>query len=361
MAKNENNCVDHEQLLQAEALTWDHILSFVRPSCIRCAVELRIPDILRKHGIMTISDLVASLPNLNPSKISFLPVLMRILVHSGLLNYQKEVDGYSLTTAGSLLVENEPFSKRSHFLFSQNPVSLKPFSSLSHWLQDDLPTAFDTTYGKSMWDYCADEPKFGSIFNDAMASDSKLISHLFINSEQYKHVFEGLTSLVDVGGGTGTLGMAIANAFPRLNCIVFDLPHVIGDRKGITTGNLEFVAGSMFDNIPYANAILLKFILHNWSDEDCVKLLKKCRESIPSKEKGGKVMVIDIVMEDYSSNNINEQLVQVQHFMDVIMRISYGAKERTKTEWEKLFLDAGFSDYKITANFGMRSLIEIYP
>lgn len=72
-------------------------------------------------------------------------------------------------------------------------------------------------------------------------------------------------------------------------------------------------------------------------------------------------MVIDIVIEDYSSNNINEQLVQVQHFMDVIMRISYGAKERTKTEWEKLFLDAGFSDYKITANFGMRSLIEIYP
>lgn len=115
-----------------------------------------------------------------------------------------------------------------------------------------------------MWDYCAEEPKFGSIFNDAMASDSKLFSHLFINSEQCKHVFEGLTSLVDVGGGTGTLAMAIANAFPRLNCIVFDLPHVIGDRKGITTGNLEFVAGSMFDNIPYANAILLK-VLHYFS------------------------------------------------------------------------------------------------
>ncbi|OIT02684.1 PREDICTED: trans-resveratrol di-O-methyltransferase-like [Nicotiana attenuata] len=361
MAKKENNRADHEQLLQAEAQTWDCILSFVRPYCITCAVELGIPDILHKNGIMTISDLVASLPNLNPSKISFLPILMRILVHSGLLHYQKEVDGYSVTSAGSLLVENEPFSKRSNFLFSQNPIALKPFFSLSHWLQDDLPTAFDTTYGKSMWDYCAEEPKFGHIFNDAMASDSKLISHLLINSEQCKHVFEGLTSLVDVGGGTGTVAMAIANAFPRLNCIVLDLPHVIGDRKGITTGNLEFVAGSMFDSIPYANAILLKFILHNWSDEDCVKLLRKCRESIPSKEKGGKVIVIDIVMEDYSSNNINEQLVQVQHLMDVVMRITHGAKERTKTEWEKLFLDAGFSEYKITANLGFRSLIEIYP
>lgn len=361
MAKKENNGDDHEQLLQAEAQTLVYSLSFVRSSCIRCAVELGIPDILHKNGIMTISDLVASLPNLNLSKISFLPVLMRILLHSGLVHYQKEVDGYSVTTAGSLLVENEPLSMRSYFLFSQNPVALKPFSSLSHWLQDDLLTAFDTTYGKSMWDYCAEEPEFGHIFNDAMASDSKLISHLLINSEQCKHVFEGLTSLVDVGGGTGTLAMAIANAFPRLNCIVLDLPHVIGDREGITTENVEFVAGNMFDNIPYANAVLLKYILHNWSDEDCVKLLKKCRESIPSKEKGGKVMVIDIVMEDYSSNNINEQLLQVQHLMHVVMKITYGAKERTKTEWEKLFLDAGFSEYKITANFGLRSLIEIYP
>lgn len=110
-----------------------------------------------------------------------------------------------------------------------------------------------------MWDYCAEEPKFGSIFNDVMASDSKLISHLLINSEQCKHVFEGLTSLVDVGGGTEIV--AIANAFPRLNCIVVDLPHVIGDQKGITTGNLEFIAWNMFDNIPYANAILLKVLL----------------------------------------------------------------------------------------------------
>ncbi|KAJ8560171.1 hypothetical protein K7X08_004229 [Anisodus acutangulus] len=196
------------------------------------------------------------------------------------------------------------------------------------------------------------------IFNDAMASDSRLISNLLI-SDQCKGVFEGLTSLMDVGGGTGTVARAIANTFLSLKCIVLDLPHVIGDQKG--TGNLEFVAGSMFDKIPHANAVLLKWILHNWSDHDCVKLLKRCKESIPSKERGGKVIIIDIVMDDNSISSSNEQLVEAQHMMDFIMRITYASKERTKKEWEKLFLDAGFTEYKIITSLGLRSLIEIYP
>ncbi|XP_060217300.1 myricetin 7/4'-O-methyltransferase 2-like [Lycium barbarum] len=359
MHNNDNTCAN--QLIQAEAQSWDYILSCVRPSCIKCAIELGIPDILHKNAnpIMSLPDLVAALPNLNPSKSSFIPILMRVLVHCGLFNYhQQEGDGYSLTSVGRLLAENDPSSRRSFFLFAQNPVVLNTAASVSDWLRDDFPTAFETAHGKSHWEYCAKEPKFDSAFNVAMASDSRLISNLLI-SDCCKGVFEGLTSLVDVGGGTGTVAMAIANAFPSLKCIVLDLPHVIGDRKG--TGNLEFVAGSMFDKIPHANAILLKSILHNWSDQDCVKLLKKCKESIPCKEKGGKVIIIDMAMDDNSSPSSNEQLVQAQHFMDFIMRITYASKERTEKEWEKLFLDAGFSEYKVVTSLGLRSLIEIYP
>ncbi|PHU30107.1 Trans-resveratrol di-O-methyltransferase [Capsicum chinense] len=63
-------------------------------------------------------------------------------------------------------------------------------------------------------------------------------------------------------------------------------------------------------------------------------------------------------MEDNCSN---EQLIQSQHLMDFIMRITYASKERSKKEWEKLFLEAGFSEYKIISSLGLRSLIEIYP
>ncbi|KAF3613370.1 Tabersonine 16-O-methyltransferase [Capsicum annuum] len=282
---------------------------------------------------------------------------MGVLVVFGLFKYHKlqQRDGYSLTRVSRLLVENDPSGKRSVFLFAQHPVVLNTAASLSKWLRDDLPTAFETANGKSHWDYCAEESNFNSVFNDAMAGDSRLISNLLI-SDCCKHVFEGLTSLVDVGGGSGTVATAIANTFPSLKCIIFDLPHVIGERK--ETENLKFVVGSMFDNIPHANAILLKWILHNWSDQDCVKLLKICKESIPSKEKGGKVIIIDIIMEDNCSN---EQLIQSQHLMDFIMRITYASKERSKKEWEKLFLEAGFSEYKIISSLGLRSLIEIYP
>ncbi|KAM3323961.1 hypothetical protein P3S67_005112 [Capsicum chacoense] len=357
MLNNEGTCAN--QLIQAEAQSWDYILSYLRPLCIKCAIELGIPDIIHKNEnpITSLSDLVATLPNLNPSKASFIPILMGVLVDFGVFKYQKlqQGDGYSLTRVSRLLVENDPSDKRSFFLFAQHPVVLNTAASLSKWLRDDLPTAFETANGKSHWDYCAEESDFNSVFNDAMVGDSRLISNLLI-SDCCKHVFEGLTSLVDVGGGSGTVAMAIANAFPSLKCIVFDLPHVIGDRK--ETKNLKFVVGSMFDNIPHANAILLKWILHNWNDQDCVKLLKICRESIPSKEKGGKVIIIDIIMEDDCSN---EQLIQSQHLMDFIMRITYASKERSKKEWEKLFLEAGFSEYKIISSLGLRSLIEIYP
>ncbi|KAH0659026.1 hypothetical protein KY285_029270 [Solanum tuberosum] len=353
------NNICANQLIEAEAQSWDHILSYLRPSCIKCAIQLGIPDILHKNvnPIMSLSDLIAALPNLNPSKTTFIPILMRVLVDFGLFKYHQQQggDGYSLTSVGRLLVENDLYGKRSFFLFAQHPVVLNTASSVGDWLRDDLLTAFETAHGKSHWDYCGEEPEFNGVFNDAMAGDSRLISNLLI-TDCCAGVFEGLTSLVDIGGGTGAVAMAIAEAFPRLKCIVLDLPHVIGDRKG--SGNLEFVAGSMFDKIPHANAILLKWILHNWDDEDCVKLLKKCKESIPNKENGGKVIIIDIVMEDNCSN---EHLVQSQHLMDLLMRITYASKERTEKEWEKLFLDADFSGYKIITSLGLRSLIEIYP
>ncbi|PHT59554.1 Tabersonine 16-O-methyltransferase [Capsicum baccatum] len=140
---------------------------------------------------------------------------------------------------------------RGHFFFTQHLVVLKTTASVSDWLQNNLPIAFETAHGKSYWDYFAKESEFGSVFDDAMASDSSLISNLLI-SDCYSHVFEGLTSLVDIGA----MAMAIVESFPSLKCIVLDLSHVIGDLKG--TRNLEFVIESMFDKIPRANAILLK-------------------------------------------------------------------------------------------------------
>ncbi|KAK9169190.1 hypothetical protein Syun_001330 [Stephania yunnanensis] len=72
-------------------------------------------------------------------------------------------------------------------------------------------------------------------------------------------MFEGVTSFVDVGGGVGLMGKAIAEAFPHIKCSVLDLPHVVASCKG--TENLEFVGGDTFQTIHSADALLLKLFV----------------------------------------------------------------------------------------------------
>ncbi|KAL0456507.1 UNVERIFIED_CONTAM: Trans-resveratrol di-O-methyltransferase [Sesamum latifolium] len=171
-----------------------------------------------------------------------------------------------------------------------------------------------------------------------------------------RHVFEGLNSLVDVGGGTGTLAKAIAEAFPQIHCTVLELAPVIVGLEG--TRNLKYVEGDMFKYIPPSDAVLLKLILHDWSDEESVEILKKCKEAIKSKGKKGKVIIIDMVIDDQKRDH---KSVETQLFLDMLMMILVGGKERKEKEWAKLFWDAGFSNYRIYPLLGLRSIIDVYP
>ena len=87
-----------------------------------------------------------------------------------------------------------------------------------------------------------------------MASDDRLVTIVLIR--ECKEAFKGLNSLVDVGGGTGNMANAIADAFPLMECTVFDLPHVVAGLQG--NGNLKYVGGDMFEAVPAADAVLLK-------------------------------------------------------------------------------------------------------
>ncbi|GLT70461.1 hypothetical protein SLA2020_425400 [Shorea laevis] len=102
----------------------------------------------------------------------------------------------------------------------------------------------------------------------------------------------------------------------------------------------------------------LQLVLHSISDEDCVKVLKKCREAIVNKEKEGKVVIIDIVINDIKDEH---EITEAKLFFDMLMMVLVTGRERYEKEWEKLFLEAGFSHYKITPIFGLRSIIEVYP
>ncbi|KAL0443920.1 UNVERIFIED_CONTAM: 8-hydroxyquercetin 8-O-methyltransferase [Sesamum latifolium] len=154
----------------------------------------------------------------------------------------------------------------------------------------------------------------------------------------------------------GTVAKAIADAFPGLKCVVLDLPHVVAGCEG--TENLTFVAGDMFEYIPPADAVFMKWILHDWPDEKCIKILEKCRQAISNKDKEGKVIIVDLVV-DFKKEH---KAIETQLFFDMIMMFNLNSgRERIVKDWAELFAATGFTSYKITPLFGLRSLIEIFP
>ncbi|KAI5647956.1 hypothetical protein M9H77_33961 [Catharanthus roseus] len=364
-ALNSNESSSHE-LLKAHAHLWNMIYNFINSMSLKCAIDLNIPDIIHDHGNpITLSELTQSL-KINSSKVPYMYRLMRILTHSGIFVKSKiggnektqEEDAYTLTPFSNLLLKNHPLSMNPLLSATLQSIWIAPWLNLSDWFRNDedliIRSPFASTHGRDIWEMAGQEQGHNNLFNEAMASDARLVSSLVVeNSEEL--FGGGLNSLVDVGGGTGTMAKAIADSFPGLKCTVLDLPHVVRGLEG--TKNVAYVGGDMFKSIPPADAVLLKSILHDWPDEESIEILKKCKESIPSKERGGKVIVIDMVLGDQTED---KEATETQLFSDMLMMVLAKGRERNEKEWAELFFQAGFSEYKIIPMLGLRSVIEVY-
>lgn len=353
-----NDCAN--ELLQAQTHICNYHLSYIKSMSLKCAVQLEIPDAIHNLGgrPMTISDLALAL-SISPTKVRHLHHLMRFLVQAGFFAEQdiatqtnQEKKGYVLTASSRLLLKDCPMSQRP-LVLSIVPYLTTPWDFTIHWFQTDddqgiFTSPFAMAQGKPMWEFARDEPKFNDQFNESMASVSILSNSVVMS--KCKAVFEGLTSIVDVGGGTGSMAKAIAKEFPDMECVVFDLPHVVSDLK--SDKNLKFIGGDMFHGIPSADAVILKSVLHDWNDEDCIKILKRCKEGVSKK-----LVVIDMVLGD-KEKSIE---VETQLLLDMQMMVLLAGKERNEEEWAKLFNEAGFGSYNISHILGLSSLIEVYP
>ena len=88
-----------------------------------------------------------------------------------------------------------------------------------------------------------------------------------------------------------------------------------------------------------------------------MKILEQCRKAIPSKEDGGKVIIIEILLGPY----IGPIMYEAQLLMDMLMMVNTRGRQRTENDWRQIFTKAGFSDYKIVKKIGARGVIEVYP
>ncbi|KAI7756856.1 hypothetical protein M8C21_025041 [Ambrosia artemisiifolia] len=312
-------------VFEAQAHIHRHILNYATSMSLGCALELGIPDIVHKHGQpITIQELVSKL-NLPIEKTLYLRRLMRLLIHSNFfsitnLHDQDDQAGYVLTAASKLLLNNTSKNQQNLLPFARlalDPHIVTPWKFLGKWFNENKSTnAFENAYGIPIWEFTNKNPKFNRIFNDGMESDSQTMSLVVKDCQA---IFEGVESLVDVGGGTGLFAKLLIEAFPHMTCTN---------------------------------------VLHDWSEDKALKILKRCREAIRFAGDKGKVIIIDMVVDDKHDQH---EITETKMIFDMLMMVLVAGSERTKVEWEKLFLEAGFSQHKITPKFGLRSLIEVFP
>ncbi|TKW01014.1 hypothetical protein SEVIR_8G149300v4 [Setaria viridis] len=357
-----------QDLLQAHLQLLHESLGYIKSTAIAVALDVGIADAIHHYGgSATIPQILAKI-DVNPSKQRGLRRLMRMLTISGIFTIHHPApssssDGcealYQLTPASRLLLSDGGSTSLTPLLtMLLGPLLVSPLATVVTALvrQEEQPdlSAFGIAHGETVWDVADQEAAFNISLHDAIAADTRFLMPIVL--KECGEVFQGIDSLVDVGGGPyGSAAAAIAAAFPHLKCSVLDLPHVVAQAP--SDSNVQFIAGDMFESVPPANAVFLKWILHDWGDDECIKLLKRCKEAIPSRDAGGKVIIIDMVLGWGPSE---EKHTETQLLFDLLM-IALNGVERDEQEWKKIFFEAGFKDYKIITLLGIRSIIELYP
>ena len=263
--------------------------------------------------------------------------LLRALAAHGVFA-EREDGTFEQTELSSCLVEGAPGSLRSMLLMLAGNVIGPSWAHMIDSIRTGN-TAFAKIHGSELFQYMERDAGFAALFNDAMTESSKAVAADIVAS----YDFSRFSKVVDVGGGLGFLLSAILAAVPAASGILFDLPHVIeAARRVVAERGVDercgFVAGSFFDSVPSGgNAYVMKWIIHDWNDQDATKILRNVRAAIPD---GGKLIVLDRVLpERVEGGNPAHQFGTL---MDLNMLVNVTGRERTRREFRELFRASGF-------------------
>ncbi|KAF8393010.1 hypothetical protein HHK36_021251 [Tetracentron sinense] len=332
----------------------------ILPMVLRTVIDLEVLEIIARAGtgaLVSPSEIASKLPTQNPDAPNMVDRLLRFLA------------GYSVTTCSLITREDgtvqrlyglAPISK--YFIRDQHGVPMSPILFYVHdkvfmdcWyhlkdavLEGGLP--FTKAHGMPMFEYMGKDPRFNETFNREMSHITNIAMKVIL--ETYTG-FKDLKELVDVGGGIGITLNMITSKYPTIKGINFDLSHVIEHAPSYP--GVQHVAGNMFESIPKADTILLKSVLHDWSDDSCLKLLEKCYEALPGH---GKLIVIESALPVAPETTLAAIGVCKKDL--VMMLQTPGGKERTQPEFVALANGAGFSGVRFVCHANPFWVMEFY-
>jgi SAM-dependent methyltransferase len=305
--------------------------------------KLGIADLVAT-GPKTSNELALATKTHGPTLYRFL----RALTSLGLFSADS-AGGFRNTQLSDALRTDHPESIRPWALMLGAPFFWKPMGELHQAITTGQP-AFDQVYGDSFFRYLAGHPGDAAVFDGAMtAGSSSVVTPLLAAYD-----FSRFTRIVDIGGGHGALLEAILTANPNLQGVLYDLPGVVAGADRLRTGNVagrcEILGGDFFQGVPAnADAYLLKGIIHDWDDNDAVKILKNCRRSIHPE---GRLLLLETVL--------NPSSEPAKGLMDMLMLTLVGGRERTEPDFRALLQRAGFSLSRVIQTSGP-DIIESLP
>ncbi|MEU8779455.1 methyltransferase [Streptomyces sp. NPDC048606] len=254
--------------------------------------------------------------------------LLRALAALGLLT-EHTPDTFSVTPAGALLDPDHPDSLTSFVRVFTDPVIVRAWEHLDRSVRTG-EVAFDTVFGTDFFDHLARRPELSEHFNAAMSQVVTDTASVLPSA----HDFGRFASVTDVGGGSGTLMAALLATYPDLRGVVLDTPSGLAEaRRTMARHGLEercsLVAGDFFRSVPAgSDAYLVKSVLHDWTDERAVTILRHCRRALPT---GGVVLIVEPVLPEVVG--ADDEGV---YLSDLNMMVNVGGRERTRADFEDL-------------------------
>ncbi len=270
------------------------------------------------------------------------------LVHLGFL--AKADERYALTDTGRLLCAGPDGGFRDMAVL-WNDYFDGAWSELDTTLRTGQ-SGFEAHFGEPLFARIGRDPAAAKHFDAAMRGLSRLIAQEASAAIAARVRAIGHSSICDVGGGDGTLIAALAGQNPALQCLLFEQPHVVGaNAAALKKRDVATAGGSFFESVPEADAHILSNVLHDWSDDDALRILKTVRQAQTPRST---LFVLEMML-----GGDSEPLLA--RSTDLNMMVLTGGRERTKCAFEALLHAAGYRIIGVQPLAELTCLLEAVP
>ena len=312
------------------------------------AAKLNLADLM-KEGPRRCEDLAAA----TGTNAVALRRVVRLLVSAGIFD-EMENGEFKLTPAGEPLRTDVPGSMRAMVMLFAGERIQDGWKELEYCVTTGAPWFRKHSPDATAFTAFAADPEAAKIFDQAMATFAPQTSAAIAAS----YDFSRFGRIVDIGGGTGALMIGILRANPNLRGVVFDQPNTAERaRAAISEAGLnsrcEAVGGDFFKEVPAGcDAYLIKHVIHDWNDDDAIKILRNCHRAMKS---DATLILAEGV---YPAKITSSELCRGATATDVNMLVSTGGRQRSEAEFRALFKASGFNLTQIVPTPARLSLVE---